>query len=181
MEPAAIATNRSQLAAVLADETAFRDWYERALPRVYGYLYHRCGRNAALAEELAQQAFVEAVRSRHRFGGRSDPVTWVIAIARHRLIDHYRREQRDRSRRADLALIDVTAPEQPSAALAPDAIDDALRELPALHRAVLILHYMDGLSVREAADVIGKSEAATASLLARARQAFRRAYEEVVR
>lgn len=179
MERAAIAT-RSQLAAVLADETAFRAWYERALPRVYGYLFHRCGRDAALAEELAQQACVEAVRSGRQFRGRSDPVTWVIAIARHRLVDHYRREQRSRGRRADLALIDFPGAEHAAAALAPDEIDDALAKLPALHRAVLVLHYMDGLSVREAAGVIGKSEAATASLLARARDAFRRVYEEGV-
>jgi RNA polymerase sigma-70 factor (ECF subfamily) len=177
VQPAAIAT-RSELAAILADETAFRTWYERALPRVYGYLYHRCGRNPVLAEELAQQAFVEAVRSRRRFRGESDPTTWVIGIARHRLIDHYRREARDHRRRADLALVDLDATEWPSAEPAPDGIDDALGELPAQHRAVLVLHYMDGLSVREAARVIGRSEPATASLLARARDGFRRAYGE---
>ena len=55
----------------------------------------------------------------------------------------------------------------------PDEIDDALAVLPALQRAVLVLHYMDQLSVRDVARSIGKSEAATASLLARGRDAFR--------
>lgn len=177
MQPAAVAT-RSELAAILADETAFRAWYHRALPRVYGYLYHRCGRNPAVAEEIAQEAFVEAVRSRRRFRGQSDPTTWVMGIARHRLIDHFRREERARRRRADLTALGRAAPEAPSADPLSDAIDDALAELPALHRAVLVLHYMDGLTVRELAGVLGRSDAAAASLLARARNHFRRAYGE---
>jgi RNA polymerase sigma-70 factor (ECF subfamily) len=59
----------------------------------------------------------------------------------------------------------------------PDDIDDALALIPATQRAVLVLHYMDQLSVRDVARSIGKSEAATASLLARGRDAFRHAYE----
>lgn len=177
MQPASVAT-RSELAAVLADETAFRAWYHQALPRVYGYLYHRCGRNPAVAEEIAQEAFVEAVRSRSRFRGRSDPTTWVMGIARHRLIDHFRREERARRRRADLAVLDRTAVASPPGDPATDVIDDALAELPALHRAALVLHYMDGLTVRDLARALGRSEAAAASLLARARDRFRQAYRE---
>jgi len=50
--------------------------------------------------------------------------------------------------------------------------------LPPLQRAVLVLHYMDHLPVRDVASSIGKSEAATASLLARGRDSFRQAYQE---
>ena len=82
---------RVDVAAVFADETAFRSWYERSLPTVYGYLFHRCGRNPALAEELTQEAFVEAVRGRRRFRGHADATTWVIGIARHKLVDNFRR------------------------------------------------------------------------------------------
>ena len=68
-----------------------------------------------------------------------------------------------------------------SPSIAPDEVDDALAVLPAMQRAVLVLHYMDQLSVREVAHAIGKSEAATASLLARGRDAFRQAYPETDR
>jgi len=173
----------SELAAVFVDEPAFRIWYERSLPRVYGYLFHRCGRNPELAEELTQQAFVEAVRSRGRFRGQADATSWVIGIARHKLVDHFRRAERDTRRLAALS-----ARELGDAALAgsspptmPDDVDDALANLPALQRAVLVLHYMDQLSVRDVAHSIGKSEAATASLLARGRDAFRQAYSEADR
>ena len=180
--PTAITEGRSDLVAVFANELAFRDWYERSLPRVYAYLFHRCGRNAELAEELTQQAFVEAVRSRRRFRGQSDPTTWVVGIARHRLVDHYRRAERDARRLSALTAWQLgrTALAASSSA-EPDDIDDALAALPALQRAVLILHYMDGLSVRAVAGEIGKSEAATASLLARGRDAFRHAYQEADR
>lgn len=176
--PTTITGDRSELAAVFADEAAFRAWYEEILPKVYGYLFHRCGRNPELAEELTQQAFVGAVRSRDRFRGQADATTWVIGIARHKLVDHFRRTERDTRRLTALSARELghSGPAG-SRSTAPDDIDDALADMPALQRAVLVLHYMDQLSVREVARSIGKSEAATASLLARGRDAFRRAYQ----
>lgn len=170
---------RTEFEAVFADEVAFRTWYDRSLPVVYGYLFHRCGRSPELAEELTQQAFVEAVRSRSRFRGQAGATTWVIGIARHKLVDHFRRTERNQRRLAPLEALppsDMGSPPN-----APDEIDDALAVLPSLQRAALVLHYMDDLSVRNVARVIGKSEAATASLLARGRDAFRRAYSEADR
>ena len=177
--PTAITGDRSGLAAVFADEAAFRAWYEQSLPKVYGYLFHRCGRNPELAEELTQQAFVEAVRSRDRFRGKADATTWVIGIARHKLVDHFRRTERDTRRLNALNARELGrgGPAGSAPPIAPDDIDDALADMPALQRAVLVLHYMDQLSVREVARSIGKSEAATASLMARGRDAFRQAYE----
>ena len=55
---------------------------------------------------------------------------------------------------------------------------EALGRLTAMQRAVLILHYADGLPVRDVAREIGKSESATESLMTRARDALREAYEE---
>jgi RNA polymerase sigma-70 factor (ECF subfamily) len=167
---------RADLAAIFADDLAFRAWYDAALPRVHAYLFHRCGRDPWLAEELTQQTFVEALRAYGRFDARADPVTWLIGIARHRLVDHYRRGERERRRAAALADAGTPPPIEPMAM--PDEVDAALAQLPALQRAVLVLHYMDGLSVREIARSISKSEAATTSLMARARDAFRRVYPE---
>lgn len=168
--------DRADLAAIFADDLAFRGWYEAALPRVHAYLFHRCGRDPWLAEELTQQTFVEAVRGHRRFDGRAEPTTWLIGIARHRLVDHFRRAERDRRRATALADSGNQPTVEPMAA--PDAVDGALAQLPPLHRVVLVLHYMDRLSVRDIARSIRKSEAATTSLLARARDGFRRAYRE---
>jgi len=180
VQPSTAGEDRSEVAAVFADEVAFRAWYERSLPRVYAYLFHRCGRDPELAEELAQQAFVEAVRSRARFRGQSDAITWVVGIARHKLVDHFRRAERDRRRHAALVARDFAqgALAVLPSPMGPDEIDEALTLLPPLQRAVLVLHYMDHLPVRDVASSIGKSEAATASLLARGRDSFRQAYQE---
>jgi RNA polymerase sigma-70 factor, ECF subfamily len=177
----AAAARVAEFEACFASEAAFRGFYDRALPRVYGYLFHRCGGNAALAEDLAQTAFGEAVRQRRAYDGRSDPVTWLIGIARHKLVDHFRVEERNERRRLSLVVNELAL--DPGDGAWRDVDDrallvEALGRLTAMQRAVLILHYADGLPVREVAREIGKSESATESLMTRARDALREAYEE---
>ena len=171
----------TELATVFASETAFRAFYERALPRVYGYLFHRSGSDPAVAEELTQQTFTAAVFERHAFDGRSAPLTWLTAIARHKLADHFRRLAREENRRLRLVVREIAVDGGARAWRLTDereALSHALVTLPALQRAVLILHYADGLSVREIAVQLGKTESATESLMTRAREAFRSSYSE---
>lgn len=163
-----------------ASQSSFDAWYDAALPRVHRYVYARCGYDRDLAEDLTQQAFVEAVRVRGTFDHRSDPVTWVCSIARHRLADHFRRL--DAEERRNLRLVELDGGPSPLAdpsdVAEREAIQAALSSLPALQRAVLIFTALDGLSVREAAVLLGRTESATESLLHRARLAFRAAYAE---
>lgn len=167
-------------AGIFADERSFRSFYERALPRVFGYLMNRLG-DRSTAEELTQQAFLEATRQRQSYRGESDPVVWLIGIARHKLADHYR--ERDRAERRHLRLI-VREIEVAGTGDAWEASDDrdaitrVMRQMPSLQQAVLVFRYADGLPVRDIADRIGRSETATESLLARAREAFRKSYVE---
>lgn len=167
----------NDLDALVRDEAAFRAWYDDAMPRVYRYLVSRCGGDHTLAEELTQQTFVEAVRRRDRFGGRADVVTWLIAIGRNKLVDHYRRHGRDARRHGHLidlhragADLDWDRHEER------EAIEAALATLPPEQRLALLFRYLDDLSVRDVAAAIGRSEKATESLLVRARSTFRRAY-----
>lgn len=176
--PAIMAATRTtaSIDAVFGDEVAFRDWYDRALPRVYRYLYHRCGRDVSLAEELTQDTFAEAVRSGRRTGTHPDAVAWVLGIARHRLADHFRRLARQERRLAQLAALPT--PTEAPGQVWPDAdLADALASLPAMQRAAVILRYVDDLPVREVAGQLGRSEKAVESLLSRGREALRRRYE----
>ena len=68
-------------------EELFQNYY----PAVYGYLYSLC-RDAALAEDLASEVFLEVVRSALSFRGESDVKTWLFSIARHRWL-HYLRQK----------------------------------------------------------------------------------------
>src|SRR3970040_1641540 len=112
-----------RLEAIVADEAIFRAWYDAVLPRVYRYLLSRCGHDVALAEELTQQTFVEAIRRRRQFDGRSDAVTWLCTIGRNKLVDHFRHAGRDQRRQ--LRLLD--GGNDPGARVqAPRMIDDQL-------------------------------------------------------
>lgn len=169
----------ASLARVFASEDEFRAFYERTLPRIYGYLVHRCDGDSSVAEELTQQTFIEAVRQRRAFDGRADPLTWLTAIARHKLADHYRRRGNEERRRVRLVVKEIAADNEGRAWRQIDereAIVRALGTLPTLQRAVLVLHYADGLSVREISGELGKSESSVESLMTRARDAFRRSY-----
>jgi RNA polymerase sigma-70 factor (ECF subfamily) len=166
-----------ELRAAFADEAAFHAWYDRTMPRVYSFLANRCGGPGPLAEELTQQTFVEAVRRRGSFDGRSEVVTWLCAIGRHKLADHYRRLEREERRRLGIVVTEIRVDDTAGATDEREAIERALRTLPAAQRAALIFRHLDGLSVRETAALLGRSDSAVESLLARARQAFRAAYE----
>jgi RNA polymerase sigma-70 factor, ECF subfamily len=170
--------SRREFAAVVEDEASFRQWYDAALPRVYRYLAARCAGDIGLAEELTQQAFVEAIRHQDRFDGRSDVVTWLCAIGRNRLVDHYRRQGRDVRRHERLI---ATHHSQETDATwrrieIRDAVERALNQLPDDQRLALLFQHLDGLTVRDVARMMRRSEKATESLLARARDGFRRAY-----
>jgi len=171
----------NELQAALASDDAFASWYGRTLPRVYAYLLSRCGSDVTLAEDLTQQAFIAAVDQRSRFDGRSDTATWVCGIARHKLADHFRSLEREERRRMRLEVrqiqVERDVVDQGPALDDRAAIADALRSLPASHRAVLAFVVLDDLPIAEAARLMGRSPAATQSLLHRARAAFRRAYD----
>lgn len=170
-------SSEADLAAIMRDEVRFRDWYDLALPRVYRYLLARCGGDEELAEEITQQTFVAAIRNRHRFDGRADAVTWLCAIGRNRLVDHYRRHGREARRHERLVAEHNRTADAPwLASETRDAVATAVVQLPPDQRLALLFRYLDGMSVREVAAAIGRSEKTTESLLSRAREAFRRAY-----
>lgn len=170
------AIRKRELAATFSDPLAFRAWYESAVAKVYAYLFPRCGGDSELAEEMTQQTFIQAVERRSTFEGRSSDITWLCAIARNKLADHYRRLDREERRHLRLVVREI-----PSAAVdaRTAAVEDrevilaALRDLPPLQRAAVVLCYVDGLSVREASAVLERSESATESLLGRARARLR--------
>jgi RNA polymerase sigma-70 factor (ECF subfamily) len=181
MQAATVDDRRAEFRAIFGDEVRFRNWYDIAARRLYRYLYGRCGADAMLTEELTQQAFLQAVRHRDRYDGRSDPMTWLIAIGRNVLIDHVRRVEREERRRLRLIVREIPA-DQFGPALPPrderEAIVAALAGLAPAQRAALVLHHVDGLSVRETARSLRRSEGAVEQLLNRGRGRFRELYEE---
>ena len=81
-------------AVLRLDTESFRAFYDDALPRVYGYLLHRCGGSVTVAEDLTQETFLAAVAELKKSQQVRTPTAWIYGIARHKLLDHYRRQER---------------------------------------------------------------------------------------
>ena len=170
--------HRRELAEAFGDAAAFRAWYDDAVERVYGYLYGRCGGDIEVAEDITQQTFLQAVRHWQDFDGRSEPVTWLCSIARNKLTDHYRDQDRQRRRHLRLMVREIESEKAPLDLewADRDAVITALRQLPDMERTALILRYVDDLGVREVADLLGRSVDGTDALLRRAKDRFRTVY-----
>ncbi len=151
--------------------------YDTALPRVFGYLRARCA-SESVAEELTSETFLAAVTSARNGVVQEVTTAWLIGIARHKLMDHFRRTAREeRNLRVvedNAKLVDDPWDEQINVHLA----TSALERLGLHHRSVLTLRYLDGLPVREVAVTLGRTVHATEALLVRARNAFRIVYGE---
>jgi RNA polymerase sigma-70 factor (ECF subfamily) len=149
--------------------------YRVALPQVYGYLLPRCG-SVALAEDLTAETFMAAVAAVKRQRVREVTVAWLVGVARHKLVDHWRRVEREQR---GLCAVEQHQPKwaDPWAELFDtEAAHSALLRLSVPQRLALTLRYLDGLPVPEVAEHLGRSVHATETLLARARAALRRVY-----
>jgi RNA polymerase sigma-70 factor (ECF subfamily) len=154
---------------------ALVDIYDRALDEVYGYLLHRCG-GVQTAQDLTSDTFLAAAHAVSVDSVAEVTVPWLIGIARHKLVDHWRRLEREQRL---LRSVEPMESDDPwSARLDEWRATEVLRSLAPQHRAALTLRYVDDLPVRQVAEVLGRTEHATEALLVRARAAFRRAYEQ---
>ena len=152
------------------------DLYDRALPQVYGYLVRRCGSDA-LAEDLTSETFLAAVDACRRDAVPSLTVGWLVGVARHKLVDHWRRQAAEERRLEAVATLhDDSGPTVDVRELDERRALATLAVLGPHHRAALTLRYLDGLSVPRVADELGRTVHATEALLVRARNAFRTAY-----
>ncbi|MEM9464552.1 MAG: RNA polymerase sigma factor [Actinomycetota bacterium] len=161
----------------MGDPTRLSEIYDDAVDEVFRYLRARCG-SAVLAEELTSATFVQAALETSRGTVPDLSVRWLVTVARHKLVDHWRREaMADRK----LVLLEggrIDTVDPWNAVLDEARARQVLLDIAPTYRAVLTLRYLDDLSVPECAEQLGKSVHATESVLARARNAFRTAYEQ---
>ncbi|MDP9072571.1 MAG: sigma-70 family RNA polymerase sigma factor [Actinomycetota bacterium] len=149
--------------------------YDQALPQVYGYLLSRCGR-VALAEDLTGQTFLAAVDAVRREVPPPISTAWLIGVARHKLVDHWRRQAREERGMQAVADNDPGIEDRWNVHLDGWAARATLERLGPHHRAALTLRYLDDLPVPEVATILRRTVHATEGLLVRARKAFRAAY-----
>jgi len=76
------------------------DWVDAHAGYLFNFAIGQV-RDAHVAEDLVQETFLAAVKSRGRFCGQSSERTWLVGILRHKICDHFRRSSRERATRVD--------------------------------------------------------------------------------
>lgn len=145
---------------------------------LYRYAY-RMTRNAADAEEMAQQAFIKAWQAISGFRGQASFRTWLFRIASNLCINHLTRRRPTCELPETLAADPAGEPDEVYRRKARQAaIEAALARLPADQRSALVLSVYDEMSYEEIAAAMGRSLASVNALLYRARMALRRDLEQ---
>ena len=141
---------------------------------LYGYVH-----NMEDAEELMLDAFAEAAAGAH-FSGRSSFKTWLFSVGKNLALQSLRRQRSLRNRQEDAAAADAPPPEldllREERSL---QLYQALRQLKAEYRQVLILLYFEEMSPEEAGRVMAKSRRQIYHLAERGRQALRERLERM--
>lgn len=161
------------------DMAALGTLFERFKQPLFRFLY-RLLRQTAPAEDLLQEAFLRVYDRRRHYKPGMRFATWLYTIAYHLAVDSLRREARCEIR--DDLDAELAAPHDDySRAETARAVRDALAELPAEQRTVLILREYEGFSYREVARIVGCSEEAARVRGHRARQALRQRLTPLLR
>jgi len=160
------------------DDGAFAEIYDTLAPRLYAFLL-RHTRDEAKAEDIVQQTMLRIHRARGRFIPGAEVTPWAFAIARRLLIDQHRRGGREVLAPTDddvselLVSMDAGADELTIAKEVAVRLGEALQRLPENQRVAFELIKQDGLSVAEAAQVLGTTVAAVKLRAHRAYEALR--------
>ena len=161
------------------DAQAFEKLYRKYCDRIYALCWRLCGRDAGLAEDLVQEAFLRAWNKLHLFRGESSFGTWMHRLAANVALS----DRRIRLRKVMLEVsMDETVARTAIGArditqgLRSD-LEQAISRLPERARSVLILYDIEGYQHAEIAEITGMAVGTSKAQLHRARKLVRKALE----
>jgi RNA polymerase sigma-70 factor (ECF subfamily) len=172
---------RRLVASILnRDRKAAAAFVAAHIDAIYGYARHRLAPNLDLVDDVVQDVFLAALNGLSTFKGQSSLRTWLVAIARHKVEDVYRRRLRDL-----LPLDDLEQDGREPAAAAPPLEEQlelaqaqartraVLSQLPERYGLILLWRYWEQRSTQEMAVALGTSEKSVERTLWRARARFK--------
>ena len=176
-------TDEEVVTRVLAGETALFE----ILMRRYNQRLYRVSRvilrDEAEAEDVMQDAYVRAYEHLDQFAGRAAFSTWLTRIAVHEALARKRRRNRNDELDAlpnngeSMSFMKSSAPSPESTtanAQARHLLQEAIEELPANYRAIVVMREVEEMSVAETAETLGVSEAVVKTRLHRAHAMLRK-------
>ncbi len=158
------------------------EFYKMYSPRILSYLQKRLPTNED-AQELTNDVFLAAIDSLSMLEKNKNLQAWLYKIAHNKTVDYYRKRKIKSILLSQIPYLEIVAAEvnQPEFQFEKnkvrDTIEFAFRNLPEIYRKILKLHYEDKIPVKKLAVIFNLSFKATESLLFRARQGFKLAYE----
>jgi RNA polymerase sigma-70 factor (ECF subfamily) len=147
--------NRMELAltkAAQGDSLAFAELVQEHQKMVFSIAYHFL-QDAALAEDLAQEVFLELYQGLARIQSPLHLIFWLRRVTANRCIDH----GRSKLRRRELALEETPEPmatAAPADPLLSERLQKSLTALPERQRMVVILRYQEGLGPAEIGELL---------------------------
>jgi RNA polymerase sigma-70 factor (ECF subfamily) len=172
------------------DQQAFNEFFDTFAPRLSSFAARRSSLDAGAIEDVVQMTMINAMRNLGSYRGSAALFTWLCRICRNQLAD----ARRTAARRPSVESVEEMTSERPLATVVAltdfrDPLDECetdstcgavrrvINALPAHYARILELRFGDELSGHEIARTLQMSEDAAESLLARARQAFRVAWQ----
>jgi RNA polymerase sigma-70 factor (ECF subfamily) len=168
-------------AVLRKDRKATAEFVSLCSDWIYPFVHRRLLPRTEMVEDLMQEILISAWQNLANFRGDAGLRAWLLGIARHKIDDYYRKRIRDLE-------IDDNDSEEPAVrppieerlqtAAEQERVERTLSQLPEAYRLALIWRYRDGKSLREMAEVTGKTEKAMERLLARARESFKKRWND---
>ncbi len=152
---------------------------------MYPFLRRRLVPRPDVIEDILQEILLAAWQALPTYRGDSSLQSWILGIARHKIDDYYRKQIREggiSEEEEDSAPEPAMAPnleQQLDSAAQQEKVEQIISTLPETYALALIWRYRDEKSVREMAQLSGKTEKAMERLMARARENFRRRWNDV--
>jgi len=159
------------------DEQSYKELVDKFEQQVfsicYGFVHDR-----EMAEDIAQEVFIQVFKSIGKFRGESQLSTWIYRICVNRSINAVRRKKNNLIQRLD----DWFSEDEPTSSntITPDKelenkekrlkLNEAIDHLPSNQRKTFLLSRYQGLSNKEVAEVMNTTVSAIESLLFRAKQ-----------
>ncbi|MFC3882763.1 RNA polymerase sigma factor SigX [Bacillus songklensis] len=159
----------------------FQQLYEKYHQDLFQFLMYMV-RSREMAEDLVQEVYIRVLKSYERFEGKSHEKTWLFSIARNVAIDHFRKQKSWKQKVLDVfdwnknSLVDNT-PLPEELAVKNEEIQmmyQCLEKCTVDQRSVIILRYMQSLSISETAQVLGWTESKVKTTQHRALQVLRK-------
>ncbi len=166
------------------DIDALAEIYDHYEVKIYSYIYHRVG-SQPVAQDLTSQVFLRVLEAiQHQRTWESSFSGWLYRIAHNLVIDHYRRRGRDNQVTIDeVPMLPARGdgPEQAAErAVVAANLRIAINRLTEEQAQVVTLRFLEGLSITEVAEAMGKTEGAIKAMQYRAVTSLRRLLENHV-